>query len=684
MAEQESWIPWDAKSRAHVKTVLDQIGDVSGVALHARHLATHTAVSNTVAGAHNPAEHCAATEEIRIGSVPLAEIGGIGRDGCDISVVQKAVRLAHRVLAEYLRNRAEIESFSREVIANYEVINMLYRVADALGNIQDVQRVSAIILRQAAIVTRAERGSVLLFDRQRKRLHIVAAHGVSTDAFHSVSLELSDTLCTEVLRAGEPLLVEDIRQRPDLAAFSKGEYRTGSFISFPLQTLGDHGERQLLGVLNLSDKVSETTFKSNDLKLLTALTSQAAIAIANAQMLEELKQSKHELNRMLDELVSTYENLEKRSVIIEQINKIALSINATLDLNKLVEKICLYAKSLTSAEEALVYLKREGPPEEPLLHGSSERTSRELRRDHLPFVTRLFEGAAEALFLPGLETNGAGPPTPNGQKPGPWRNLLAVPFSSKGNGIGGLAVMNKAAAGDFVEEDADLLKALGHQAANAVENAKLVADQKAMLMDTIMALAAAVDAKDAYTHNHSRKVSIFARAIAEELELPDAEMDILERSAILHDIGKIAIPEAILNKPDRLTREEFAIMKTHPVCGVRILENIKEMGPIIQGIQYHHERHDGKGYPEGLRGEEIPRMARILAVADTYDAITSDRPYRKGPGHAFASDEIQRCSGTQFAPEVVEAFLKSSICQGRPFSADRSAVDGSIETEINV
>jgi putative nucleotidyltransferase with HDIG domain len=182
----------------------------------------------------------------------------------------------------------------------------------------------------------------------------------------------------------------------------------------------------------------------------------------------------------------------------------------------------------------------------------------------------------------------------------------------------------------------------------------------------------------------SRKVSIYARTIAEKLELPDAEMDILERAATLHDIGKIAIPEAILNKPDRLTREEFDIMKTHPICGVRILENIKEMEPIIQGIQYHHERHDGKGYPEGLRGEEIPRMARILAVADTYDAITSDRPYRKGPGHVFASEEIQRCNGTQFAPEVVYAFLKSSICQGRTFPPDSSAVDGSIEAKINV
>ncbi len=676
MAEEKARIRRDAKSRAYVKSVLDQIGDVFGVRLQAHDVPTRTAMAHTAAGTESLEPSFAATAQIRIGSMPPMEIRGIAVREGQLPAVQAAVRLARTVLAEHLQHQAEIESFSREVIANYEVINRLYRVADALGNIQDVERVATIILRQAALVTRAERGSVLLFDRTRKCLRMAAVHGVSRDEFPSISLELSDTLCAEVLRTGEPLLVEDIRTRPDLRAFSKGEYRTGSFIAFPLQTASDDGERQLLGVLNLSDKAGEATFKSNDLKLLSALAAQAAVAISNARMLEELRQSKQELNQTLTELVSTYENLEKRSVIIEQINKIALSINATLDLNKLVEKICLYAKSLTAAEEAVVYLKKEGASEEPILHRASETDRRELRHDCLPFLTGLFEGSAEALFLPGVATDGASPTKPDRRKPSPWRNLLAVPLASKGNGI---AVMNKATAEGFLEEDADLLRALGHQATNAVENAKLIAEQKTMLMDTIMALAAAVDAKDAYTHNHSRNVSIYARAIAEALELPDSEMEILQRAAILHDIGKIAIPEAILNKPDRLTPEEFDIMKTHPVCGVRILENIKEMEPIIQGIRYHHERHDGKGYPDGLQGEGIPRMARILAVADTYEAITTDRPYRKGPGHQFAREEIQRCSGGQFAPEVVEAFLNSSICRSRP-----PIVDESVATQINV
>jgi len=244
-------------------------------------------------------------------------------------------------------------------------------------------------------------------------------------------------------------------------------------------------------------------------------------------------------------------------------------------------------------------------------------------------------------------------------------NLLGVPLMSKGKTIGVIAVVNKQAGELFSEEDQDLLSTLGNQVANAVENAKLIADQKALFLNTIMALAAAVDAKDPYTHNHSRKVAYYAGLIGEEMNLSTEEMEILERAAILHDIGKIAIPESILNKPDRLTREEFEIMKTHPLCGVKIVENIRQMEAILPGMKYHHERYDGKGYPEGLAGEEIPLLARILAVADTYDAITSDRPYRKGPGHDFAIEEVKRCSGTQFAPEVVEAFLRTSICRKR-------------------
>jgi len=669
MNHQGIQIPWNNKIKDHIRSILEQVGCIASMPLQICHLPTNERLMNSLAGDPVSLSLPTASMELKIGSTPVILLQGYAEE--DPSRAEVTVRHLHDVLREYLQSQAEIESFSREVLDNYQIINMLYRVADALGNIQDVNRVASIILHQAVAITHAERGSVLLLDKEAKRFHVAAAYGFSRDNLDSETFDIADTLCGRVLETGKPLIVEDIRNHPDLRAYSKGSYKTGSFITLPLQTVRGENEKRILGVLNLSDKLAAESFKSNDLKLLNALTSQAAVVIANAQVLKELTHSEEELNNTLQELMHTYEDLEKRAVFIDQLNKIALSINATLDLDKLFGKIRSYSRTLTNAEAAVVYY-----PEGPGAVASPSGRHR-LPLSESPVGSDFMEDDKTRAFFERILLSGK--PIVLEQPPeGALRcldlenggrvyieNLLGVPFMSKGKTIGVIAVVNKQAGELFSEEDQDLLSTLGNQVANAVENAKLIADQKALFLNTIMALAAAVDAKDPYTHNHSRKVAYYAGLIGEEMNLSTEEMEILERAAILHDIGKIAIPESILNKPDRLTREEFEIMKTHPLCGVKIVENIRQMEAILPGMKYHHERYDGKGYPEGLAGEEIPLLARILAVADTYDAITSDRPYRKGPGHDFAIEEVKRCSGTQFAPEVVEAFLRTSICRKR-------------------
>lgn len=669
MDHQGIQIPWNEKIKGRIRSFLEQVGNIAFIPLQIHHLPTNERLLNSLAGDPVSLPAPTASMELKIGSTPLILLHGYAEE--DPPRAEVAVRHLHDVLREYLQSQAEIESFSREVLDNYQIINMLYRVADALGNIQDVNRVASIILHQAVAITHAERGSVLLLDKEAKRFHVAAAYGFSRDNLDSETFAITDTLCGKVLETGKPLIVEDIRNHPDLRAYSKGSYKTGSFITLPLQMVSGENEKRILGVLNLSDKLAAESFKSNDLKLLNALTSQAAVVIANAQVLKELTHSEEELNNTLQELTHTYEDLEKRAVFIDQLNKIALSINATLDLGKLFEKIRTYAKTLTNAEAAVVYY-----PEDPGAIASSSGLHR-LPLPESPAVSDFMEDDKTQAFFEGIILSGN--PIVLEQPPEGAlnhldleeggrvhiENLLGIPFVSKGKTIGVIAVINKQAGELFGEEDQDLLSTLGNQVANAVENAKLIADQKVLFLNTIMALAAAVDAKDPYTHNHSRKVAYYAGLIGAEMNLPAGEMEVLERAAILHDIGKIAIPESILNKPDRLTLEEFEIMKTHPLCGVKIVENIREMEVILPGMKYHHERYDGKGYPEGLRGDDIPLLARILAVADTYDAITSDRPYRKGPGHEFAIEEVKRCSGTQFAPEVVEAFLETSVCRKR-------------------
>lgn len=167
----------------------------------------------------------------------------------------------------------------------------------------------------------------------------------------------------------------------------------------------------------------------------------------------------------------------------------------------------------------------------------------------------------------------------------------------------------------------------------------------------------ALDCKDHYTFGHSMRVAYFSMVTGHELGLGEDEMKELELSAIFHDIGKIGTPDQVLNKPSRLTEDEFLIMKQHPEQSYEILKEYPIFEKIALNARYHHERYDGRGYPEGMKGDEIPLLARIILIADTFDAMTSTRPYRKGLDYSVAFDELHQFSGTQFDPACVKAFV---------------------------
>lgn len=177
-------------------------------------------------------------------------------------------------------------------------------------------------------------------------------------------------------------------------------------------------------------------------------------------------------------------------------------------------------------------------------------------------------------------------------------------------------------------------------------------------LNAITALAYALDAKDEYTSGHSQRVAGMSVAIASELDMPDDDIEKIRLAGLIHDIGKIGVRESVLNKPGKLTDKEFEHVKQHCELGQHILAPIAEHTEIPQIIKHHHERYDGTGYPDGLSQEQIPMGARILAVADAYDAMTSERPYRKAMEAKVASAEIERGKGNQFDPQVVDAFLK--------------------------
>ncbi len=172
------------------------------------------------------------------------------------------------------------------------------------------------------------------------------------------------------------------------------------------------------------------------------------------------------------------------------------------------------------------------------------------------------------------------------------------------------------------------------------------------------ALVAAVEARDPYTRGHSDRVTAYALSIGHQLGMPEARLEILELAGLLHDVGKIGVPEAVLNKPARLQTTEFDVIHRHPVQGADIVRNIRHplTADVTRAVLHHHERWDGQGYPQGLSGTDIPLEARILAVADTFDALTSDRPYRKGMTGEEADRILATLAGTQLDPEVAAAF----------------------------
>ncbi len=237
-------------------------------------------------------------------------------------------------------------------------------------------------------------------------------------------------------------------------------------------------------------------------------------------------------------------------------------------------------------------------------------------------------------------------------------SLIVTPLYARKQVIGFLGVLSYSRGKKFDEGQRKLLRMVASRASAAIENAKLYEDLKATFQQTIKGLASAIDKMDRYTSGHSERVAAYAQILAIKLGLGPEEVEVTRQAALMHDIGKIGCVMN-LNKPGKLSTEEFEVFKAHPGYGKDILEPIKFLNPLIPGVHLHHERWDGRGYPIGLTAQDIPLLARIISVADTYDAMTSDRAYRKALPHEVAVSEICRCAGAQFDPTCANEFAEA-------------------------
>jgi putative nucleotidyltransferase with HDIG domain len=354
------------------------------------------------------------------------------------------------------------------------------------------------------------------------------------------------------------------------------------------------------------------------------------------------------------------ELLQRAQRHLKTLHRVSEVMAGARDLQALADAALETILDVTAADRAALVLRREGSA-----NGEAEVAAFRLRNqpqgsftlsrtivaDTITKGVSTFarDASVDARFLDGKSVIGQG-----------IRSVMCVPLRTTDEILGALYVDSQSGPGRFSDEDLELLAAIGNHTGVALHRVRLLGQLEQLLLDTVRAIAATIDAKDGYTHRHSERVAALASRIAAEMGLGPDTQEVAQLSALLHDVGKIAVPDSILNKPGRLTAEEFEEMRKHPEHGARILSNIQSplVSAVLPGVRYHHEKWDGSGYPEGLRGDGIPLLGRLLGVADFLDALTSARAYHAAKPLDEVVQLIARAGGVHFDPEIADAVVR--------------------------
>ena len=350
-------------------------------------------------------------------------------------------------------------------------------------------------------------------------------------------------------------------------------------------------------------------------------------------------------------------------------------IGSTLDRDQLLRMMIEYAREVIDAEACSLFLV-EGDAEENVLHLASN-ADKQLSLDQVRvpkgkgIIGHVVE-SGQTVLVPDVSQDARHYRQVDQSIGFITRAVLAVPLRTRTvvlgqergsistRVIGGFEALNKL-QGTFDDEDAQLLVTLANQAATVLQIADLYSDANELFLDLIKALAASIDAKDPYTEGHSQRVSDYSVEIARQLDLPAEMVHHVRIGSLLHDVGKIGIPDHILVKPGRLTDEEFSVMKQHPVIGANIIREVRKLRAELPALAEHHERLDGTGYPLGLKGDQISLMGRIVAAADVFDAMTSDRPYRAAMPVEEVLDYLFKGVNTHYDGACVQALTTGYV-----------------------
>ncbi|MFN8425599.1 MAG: GAF domain-containing protein [Anaerolineales bacterium] len=496
-------------------------------------------------------------------------------------------------------------------------------------------------------------GTLYLLDSEQDELIFKVIRGPNSD--HSLvgkRIKTNAGIAGATMNQQSPLVIEDLPRDPRWQKVSRSSEGLRNVISTPLLLRG-----KPIGVVQVFN------YSHTPLQIVQMLGARMASEIEKAMLLEASQQRTTRLEALID---------------------IIGIIGSNLDRDLVLHLIVRYARDLLHAEHASLFLIDEERDDIVLHISSSESKVPALRVPRGQGIIGAAIESGDIIFVPNVREDkrhfkDAEPITGI-----ITTSLIAVPLitqavqlgqelgSAQPQIIGGLEAINRV-DGFFTTEDADLLQTLAKQAATVFQIAKLYGDANELFLDTIQAMVASIDAKDPYTNGHSQRVSEFSVAIAKQMKLPPEIIHQLRIGALLHDIGKIGIPDAILSKPDRLTEDETNTMKQHPAIGAEIMKNVRLLRNEIPALAEHHEHMDGTGYPNHLTGDQISLFGRIVAVSDVFDALTSDRPYRGALDVEEVLNKMQKDSGSHFDDVCVQALIKAYLAGEIKTQKDREA-----------
>ncbi len=491
------------------------------------------------------------------------------------------------------------------------------------------------ILDIAIQITSGKLASILLITEDNQYLKFKAYKSPEGKKMPVEKISLTEGIAGWVFTTGIPVMSNNVKTDKRWSEKTSVEigYIPDRILCVPIKV-----KTQIKGVIEIVDTKTGEDFQEEDLDILKIFADRIAYILDN----EEL-----------------YKEMQKKMDRIEALTEISLILGSTLDLNKLLNIIMEEAKKLLDAEASSIFQIDEEKNELffVVATGDKGKNVKEIRVPWGKGIAGWVAQRGQTLFVEDVSKDPRFYDTVDKKSQFHTKSILAVPLSAKGKIIGVAEVLNKKHGDTFLKEDIELFETLARHASVAMENAKLYQDINELFYNSIMTLVSAIEAKDEYTKGHTERVTKYSVIIGNKLGLNEIEMKNLELSALLHDIGKIGIPDNVLLKPGKLTDEEFEMIKTHPSKGAAILSHIKSMKDIIPGIRHHHEYYDGRGYPDKLKGEEIPLIARIISVADSFDAMVTDRPYRKGLPIEEAARRLKENKGTQFDPHIVDTFI---------------------------